>query len=52
MAVGGGSSGHRQAIGTLLTHGGKVQDWCGADKLLRPITPLIAIPPPPGRAAR
>ena len=39
-----GSMDTAKAIGTLLTHGGKVQDWCGADKLLRPITPLIAIP--------
>ena len=45
IAVGGGSSmDTAKAIGTLLTHGGRVQDWCGADKLLRPITPLIAIP--------
>ena len=45
VAVGGGSSmDTAKAIGTLLTHGGHVQDWCGADKLERKITPLIAIP--------
>ena len=33
-----------KAIGTLLTHGGIVQDWCGAQLLKREITPLIAIP--------
>jgi alcohol dehydrogenase len=45
VAVGGGSSmDTAKAIGTLLTHGGKVQDWCGFQLLKRPITPLIAIP--------
>ncbi len=45
VAVGGGSSmDTAKAIGTLLTHGGKVQDWCGFQLLEREITPLIAIP--------
>jgi alcohol dehydrogenase len=45
VAVGGGSSiDTAKAIGTLLTHGGIVQDWCGFQLLERPITPLIAIP--------
>lgn len=45
VAIGGGSSiDTAKAIGTLLTHGGKIQDWCGADKLQRKIAPLIAIP--------
>lgn len=45
VSVGGGSSmDTAKAIGTLLTHGGKVQDWCGFQLLEREITPLIAIP--------
>ena len=45
VAVGGGSSmDTAKAIGTLLTHGGKVQDWCGFQLLEREITPLIAVP--------
>ncbi len=45
VAVGGGSSmDTAKAIGTLLTHGGSVQDWCGFQLLKRDITPLIAIP--------
>ena len=45
IAVGGGSSmDTAKAIGTLLTHGGKIQDWCGFQLLKREITPLIAIP--------
>lgn len=45
VAVGGGSSmDTAKAIGTLLTHGGKIQDWCGFQLLHQPITPLIAIP--------
>ena len=45
IAVGGGSSmDTAKAIGTLLTHGGLVQEWCGFQLLQRDITPLIAIP--------
>ena len=45
VAVGGGSSiDTAKAIGTLLTNGKTVLDWCGAQLLERPITPLIAIP--------
>ena len=45
VAVGGGSSmDTAKAIGTLLTHGKTVQDWCGFQLLEREITPLIAIP--------
>jgi alcohol dehydrogenase len=45
VAVGGGSSmDTAKGIGTLLTHGGKVQDWCGFQLLKRPITPLICVP--------
>lgn len=45
VAVGGGSSmDTAKAIGTLLTHGKRVQDWCGFQLLEREITPLIAIP--------
>ena len=45
IAVGGGSSmDTAKAIGTLLTHGGKIQDWCGFQLLKKEITPLIAIP--------
>ena len=45
IAVGGGSSmDTAKAIGTLLTHGKTVQDWCGFQLLEREITPLIAIP--------
>lgn len=45
VAVGGGSSiDTAKAIGTLLTHGGKIQDWCGIQLLQQDITPLIAIP--------
>lgn len=45
IAVGGGSSmDTAKAIGTLLTHGGRIQDWCGFQLLKKGITPLIAIP--------
>src|SRR5665648_997847 len=45
IAVGGGSSmDTAKAIGTLLTHGKTIQDWCGFQLLERKITTLIAIP--------
>lgn len=45
IAVGGGSSmDTAKAIGALLTNGGRIKDWCGANKLKEKITPLIAIP--------
>jgi len=45
VAVGGGSSmDTAKAIGTLLTHGKTIQDWCGFQLLEREITPLIAVP--------
>lgn len=45
VAVGGGSSmDTAKAIGTLLTHGKTIRDWCGYQLLEREITPLIAIP--------
>jgi alcohol dehydrogenase len=45
VAVGGGSSmDTAKAIGVLLTHGGKINDWCGENLLERDITPVIAIP--------
>ncbi len=45
VAIGGGSAmDTAKAIGTLLTHGGIVQDWCGFQLLEKEITPLIAIP--------
>jgi alcohol dehydrogenase len=45
VAVGGGSAmDTAKAIGTLLTNGGIVQDWCGFQLLNEDITPLIAIP--------
>lgn len=45
VAIGGGSSmDTAKAVGTLLEHGGIIQDYEGGDKLTKPITPLIAIP--------
>ena len=45
IGVGGGSSmDTAKAIGVLLTHGGRVQDYCGYQLLKRDITPMIAIP--------
>lgn len=45
VAVGGGTSmDAAKAIGTLLTHGGKVKDWVGFDTLKTRITPLICVP--------
>ena len=45
ITIGGGSSmDTAKAIGVLLTHGGRIQDWCGFQLLQRDITPVIAIP--------
>ena len=45
VAIGGGSAiDTAKAIGTLLTHGKTIQDWCGFQLLIKDITPLIAIP--------
>jgi len=45
IAVGGGSAiDCAKAIGTLMTNGGRVQDFEGLGKLTRPSTPMIAIP--------
>jgi alcohol dehydrogenase len=45
VAVGGGSViDAAKGIGTILTHGGRVQDYEGLDKLTTRITPLIAVP--------
>ena len=45
IAVGGGSAmDTAKAIATLLTNGGDVLDWCGADLLKTDMAPLIAIP--------
>ena len=45
IAVGGGSAiDCAKAIGTLMTNGGRVQDFEGLGKLARPSTPMIAIP--------
>ncbi len=45
IAVGGGSSMDvAKAIGVLLTHSGRIQDYCGFQLLKQKITPLIAIP--------
>ena len=45
IAVGGGSSMDvAKAIGVVLTHGGVINDYEGLDAVVRPITPIIAIP--------
>lgn len=45
VAIGGGSvMDSAKAIGTLLTHGGHIGDYCGVQLLSRDITPLIVIP--------
>lgn len=45
IAVGGGSSiDSAKCIGTLITNGKTVRDWCGLDLLERDMLPLIAVP--------
>lgn len=45
VAVGGGSViDCSKAIGTILSNGGRVQDYEGLGKLTKPIPPLIAVP--------
>jgi alcohol dehydrogenase len=45
VAVGGGSPmDTAKAIGTVATHGGRIQDYEGLGRLTAPITPLIAVP--------
>ncbi|MHB1417747.1 MAG: iron-containing alcohol dehydrogenase, partial [Chloroflexota bacterium] len=45
VAVGGGSSiDVAKAIGALATNGGRIADYEGANKVTRPIPPLIAVP--------
>ena len=45
VAVGGGSAiDCAKAIGTLMTNGGRIQDYEGLGKVVKPSTPLIAIP--------
>lgn len=45
VAIGGGSSmDTAKSVGTLLTNGGRIDDWYGMNMLKKPITPLICIP--------
>ena len=45
VAMGGGSViDTAKAIGVVMTHGGSINRWSGADTLIREIPPLIAIP--------
>lgn len=45
IAIGGGSAmDTAKAVGTLVTNGGKVLDWCGVYMLNKPMLPMIAIP--------
>jgi alcohol dehydrogenase len=45
VAVGGGSSMDvAKAIGVVLTHGGVINDYEGLEAVIKPITPIIAIP--------
>lgn len=45
IAIGGGSSmDTAKGVGVVLTHGGKINDYEGLDKITKKITPLICIP--------
>lgn len=45
VAIGGGSSmDTAKGVGVLISHGGKINDYEGMDKVSRPICDLIAIP--------
>lgn len=45
IAVGGGSSMDvAKGIGVVLTHGGVINDYEGLEAVVKPITPIIAIP--------
>ncbi|MCB6993943.1 iron-containing alcohol dehydrogenase [bacterium 210820-DFI.6.37] len=45
VAIGGGSSmDTAKGVGVLMSHGGKINDYEGLDKVNRPICDLIAIP--------
>lgn len=45
IGLGGGSSmDTAKAVGTLLIHGGSIDDWYGLNRLQKSITPLICIP--------
>ena len=45
VGLGGGSSMDcAKGINFLLTNGGRIEDYCGANKAQRPLLPMIAIP--------
>jgi alcohol dehydrogenase len=45
MAIGGGSClDHTKALNILLTHGGRLADYYGENKVPGPVLPLIALP--------
>jgi len=49
---GGGTMDIAKAIGVVATQSGRAQDYEGYGKVLRSITPLIAVPTTSGREAR
>lgn len=45
IGLGGGSSlDCAKGINFLLTNGGRMQDYCGYDKIVRPLLPMIGVP--------